>query len=263
MDPSIWDHVKELRKRLLISVAAVVILAVFVYVFSSFFIDKIIFGLLSDDFVTFRWLCKLSALLDMPSLCWKQQVPFSLINTEVSGQFRYHIMISLLWGIILAFPFILYQFWIFLKPALFEHELKVIRRSFFWMFILFLLGVVFSYFVLIPFTLQFLLNYQMSSEIKNMVTLHSFFSTVFSLIFWMGLSFEIPWVMFIFAKVGLLSYESMKKYRAFVFVIVLIIAGIITPTTDMFTQFLVTLPLYGLFEIGLYVMKRQARKANI
>ncbi|MCX7697426.1 MAG: twin-arginine translocase subunit TatC [Bacteroidales bacterium] len=259
MEERFSEHLVELRKRLIYMIISVVLTAVFVFLYPSFFVDHLLLGLLSQDFPTYRFLCWLGSALTLNDLCL-QNPSFSLINTELSGQFRYHILISLVWGIILSFPFILYQLWLFIKPALYEHEIKAVRRSLSWMILFFVVGILFGYYILIPFTIQFLLHYQMSNQIQNMITIGSYFTTLGILLFWMGLSFEIPWLMYLLGRIGIVTFEGLKSYRAYIFVIILIIAGIITPTTDIFTQLLVGLPLYGLFELGLFLVRKNERK---
>lgn len=259
MEERFSEHLAELRKRIIYIIIVVLSVAVFVFIYPTIFVDKLLFGLLSQDFPTYRLLCLLGEKWEMDYLCLNE-TNFPLINTELSGQFRYHILISIIWSIILSFPFILYQLWLFVKPALYPHEIKAIRKSFFWMMLFFLAGILFAYFILIPFTIQFLVHYQMSTHVQNMITIGSYFSTLGILLLWMGLSFEIPWVMYLLGKIGILTYEGLKPLRAYILIIVLIIAGIITPTTDAFTQLLVGIPLYGLFELGLWLVRRNEKR---
>lgn len=259
MEERFGEHFAELRKRLIYIILLIVSIAVIVFIYPSIFVDKLLLSLLSRDFPTYRLLCLLGERWKMNSLCWTE-THFVLINTELSGQFRYHILISLIWGFIFSFPFTLYQLWLFVKPALYPHEIKIIRRSFFWMLLFFVSGLLFGYFILIPFTIQFLAHYQMSTYVQNMITIGSYFSTMGILLLWMGLSFEIPWILYLLGKMGIVTYHGLKSYRAYVLIIIMIIAGIITPTTDIFTQLLVGLPLYGLFELGLLLVRKNEKR---
>jgi sec-independent protein translocase protein TatC len=255
---SFWDHLEELRKRLIRSVLAWVALSVLAFTQRDIIFDKIILAPKDGTFITYRWLCQLGELLNVDSLCMKT-LSIHLINYNLSGQFMTHMTISMVVGLILAVPYLFYQIWAFIKPALYEKERKYASKAVFVMSALFMLGITFAYFFMVPWTLNFLGTYQVSSSVANQIALDSYISTVVSVVFSVGLVFELPVVVFVLAKIGILSPSFLKKNRKYAFVIVLIVAAIITPP-DVFSQMMVTLPLWILYEASIIVASRVAPK---
>lgn len=255
---SFWDHLEELRKRLIRSVLAWVSLSVLAFTQRDIIFDKIILAPKDGTFITYRWLCSLGELLHVDSLCMKS-LSIQLINYNLSGQFMTHMTISMVVGLILAVPYLFYQIWAFIKPALYEKERKYASKAVFVMSALFMLGITFAYYFMVPWTLNFLGTYQVSSSVANQIALDSYISTVVSVVFSVGLVFELPVVVFVLAKIGILSPSFLKKNRKYAFVIVLILAAIITPP-DVFSQMMVTLPLWILYEASIIVASRVAPK---
>lgn len=251
---SFWDHLTELRKRLIRIVLAWLVMTVVTFVNSRFIFDKILLAPKDSSFITYKWLCKLGALIHVDSLCLPP-MSLSIINLNLSGQFMTDMTVSMFGGLILAFPIIIYQLWQFVMPALYVTERRYARQAVFIMSFLFIIGILFSYFFMVPWTLNFLGTYQVSSMVANQISLSSYISTVTSTILSVGVVFELPVVVYVLAKIGIITPEFLKKNRKYSFVIILIVAAIITPP-DVFSQLMVTLPLYSLYEISIIVAKR-------
>lgn len=255
---SFWDHLTELRKRLIRIVIAVIAMASLAFTQRNIIFDKIILAPKDGDFITFKWLCKLGDLIHVDSLCMTD-THIKLINFNLSGQFMTHMTISLVAGLILATPYIIWHLWQFIKPALFAKERRYAAVAVWIMSGLFLIGVLFSYYFMVPWTLNFLGTYQVSGNVENQISLSSYVSTVTSVILSVGVVFELPVVVYVLAKLGIMPASFLKKNRKYAFVIILIVAAIITPP-DVFSQVIVTIPLYSLYEISIIVAKRVSPK---
>jgi sec-independent protein translocase protein TatC len=253
---SFWDHLTELRKRLMRMILAWLVMTVVAFVNSRFIFDKILLAPKDTSFVTYKWLCKLGALIHVDSLCLPP-MSLSIINLNLSGQFMTDMTVSMFAGLILGSPFIIYQLWQFVMPALYVKERRYARQAVFVMSFLFMVGVLFSYYLMVPWTLNFLGTYQVSSLVANQISLSSYISTVTSTILSVGIVFELPVVVYVLAKIGIITADFLKKNRKYAFVIILIVAAIITPP-DVFSQLIVTIPLYSLYEISIVVAKRVA-----
>ncbi len=249
-----WEHLTELRSRLLRVIIAVLVLSVVAFIYSRFIFDKIILAPKSSDFITYRWLCSLGRFLHIDSLCL-QKMNIEIINLNLSGQFMTDMYISIFAGLLLATPYIFWEAWKFIKPALYVKEQRYARSAVFIMSGLFLIGVLFSYYFMVPWTLNFLGTYQVSSSVNNQISLSSYISTVISVILSVGVVFELPVVVYVLAKIGIMSSDFLKRNRKYAFVVVLIIAAIITPP-DVFSQIIVTMPLWLLYEVSILVAKR-------
>jgi len=253
-----WDHLEELRWHILRSLIAVVIIAVVAFSNRVFIFDYVILGPSTSDFITNRLLCMAGQWLNIDALCIKD-MKLQIINISMSGQFLTHMYISMVAGFILAFPYVLWETWRFIRPAMHENERKystggVIISSF-----LFLLGVLFSYFLIVPLTVNFLGTYQVSERVLNQISLTSYISTVVSVTFSVGVAFELPILVFFLTKIGILTSSFMIKKRKYMYVILLIVAAIITPP-DVFSQILVVIPLIGLYELSIAVAKSVEKK---
>jgi len=253
-DLGFWEHVEELRGRFIKSILAVAFFSIIAFFFKSFIFDTIILAPQSKNFITYKWLCELGNALKIDDIC-PESINFSLINIDLAGQFRWHIIISFVTGIIISFPFIFRQFWFFIKPALKPNELKYSRGMIFYINLLFIIGVLFGYFIIMPLTIMFLSNYTLSPHITNQITISSYISTTVVLPLSTGLIFEMPVLIYLLSKINLISYSFLKKYRKHAAVLILIIAAIITPSTDMFTMLIVAIPLYLLYELSLIIAK--------
>jgi sec-independent protein translocase protein TatC len=255
-----WDHLTELRSRLFKMIIAWFVMTVVAFIYSRYIFDEILLAPKESDFITYRWLCKLGQLIHVDTLCLPP-MKLSIVNLNLSGQFMTDMTVSMFAGLILGFPFIIYQLWQFIMPALYSKERRYARQAVFVMSFLFILGVLFSYYFMVPWTLNFLGTYQVSSMVVNQISLSSYISTVTSTILGVGVVFELPVVVYVLAKIGIITPALLKNNRKYAFVIILIIAAIITPP-DVFSQTIVTIPLYSLYEISILVAKRVAPKPD-
>ena len=264
-----WDHLTELRKRLIRMVLAWLVMTVVAFSYSRFIFDKILLAPKDSTFITYKWLCKLGNLLQTTTLGqWlhtdKLCLPpmsLSIVNLNLSGQFMTDMTVSMFAGLILAFPIIIFQLWQFVMPALYIKERRYARQAVFVMSFLFMVGVLFSYYFMVPWTLNFLGTYQVSSMVANQISLSSYISTVTTTILSVGVVFELPVVVYVLSKIGIVTPEFLKKNRKYSFVIILILAAIITPP-DVFSQLMVTIPLYSLYEVSILVSKRVSPKPD-
>lgn len=261
-DSSFWDHVDVLRKYLFRSIFAILIFSILAFFYKDFIFNKIILLPGNTDFFTYQAFCFIGQHLGIDGFCF-QPFKVSLINTEIGGQFRYHLMISLIVGLILSFPFMAYQLWMFVKPALSDKELKSSRGIIFYISLLFIFGVLFGYYLVAPLTINFLATYQLSSDIQNMITISSFISILTILTLSMGIVFELPVLIYFLTKIGLLSSHLLRKYRRHSIVVIAILAAFVTPSGDMFSMVLVGFPIWILFEISIYVSKSVERKKKL
>jgi sec-independent protein translocase protein TatC len=259
---SFWEHLEELRWHLIRMVIILVILAIAAFILRKFIFDVIILAPKEPDFISYRVLCAIGRLVSSDVLCIGTK-PLEIINIEMSGQFLVHIYVSMMVALVVAFPYLLWELWSFIRPALLPREKKYSRGVVFFSTVLFIIGMVFSYFLIVPLTINFFSSYQVSASVSNTITLNSYISTVVSLTLATGLVFELPIVVFFLTKVGILTPSFMKKNRKYVLVILLTIAAIITPP-DIFSQILVTIPLMGLYEFSIFISskiyKKQAEK---
>lgn len=249
-----WEHLTELRTRLFRMILAWFAFTILAFVYSRFIFDKILLAPKESSFITYKWLCQLGKLIHVDTLCLPP-MKLSIINFNLSGQFMTDMTVSMFAGLIIGFPFIIYQLWQFIMPALYVKERRYARRAVFVMSFLFILGVLFSYYFMVPWTLNFLGTYQVSSMVVNQISLSSYISTVTSTILGVGIVFELPVVVYVLAKIGIITPALLKNNRKYAFVIILIVAAIITPP-DVFSQMIVTIPLYALYEISVFVAIR-------
>lgn len=262
-DLTFWGHLDILRKYLFRSIIAIFVLAIVAFFYKDFIFNTIILLPSDTKFITYRAFCKIGTLLNIDGLCF-QPFKLELINTEIGGQFRYHLLISTIAGIIIAFPYIAWQMWLFIKPALKEKELKSSRGIIAYISGLFLFGVLFGYFLISPLSINFLATYELSSNIKNLISIDSYISILTILTLAMGIVFELPVLIYFLTKIGLLSSSFLRKYRKHTIVIIAILAAFITPSGDAFTMTIVALPIWILFEISIFVSKKvEKNRKNI
>jgi len=252
---SFFQHIDALRGHLFRSAIAVFSLAVIVFLNKTFIFDTILFGPKRADFITYRIMSYLAVKWDMPSL--KMVVPqFKVMSQTLAGQFMAHIQISLTLGLMLAIPFVFWEFWRFISPALYPTERKAASGIVGYATLLFLIGAAFGYYFLTPFSISFLADYHVSDEVIVMPTLDEYIDFVTSMVLVTGLAFELPIIMFFLGKIGIITAKFLRDYRNYAIVIVLVLSAIITPSVDMFTQFLVAIPLYALYELSILVVSR-------
>ena len=257
------EHLEALRWHIVRSAVAVILIGVIAFIFKKIVFDVIILGPSDSDFVVSRWLCHLgkNSFLHTNALCINSD-PIQLQNIQMAGQFMAHIKISLIAGLVLAFPYIFYEFWRFVRPALYSNELTIARGAVLAISSLFFIGVGFGYFIICPLSINFLYNYHVSDLAENNIQLMSYVSLVASICLAAGVMFELPVIVLFFSKIGLLTPEFLKKYRRHAFVIILVVAAIITPP-DVFSQILVSLPLLLLYEVSIGISKRVVKKMNM
>ena len=249
---SFWDHLDILRASL-VKIAAVT--AVFAVV--AFFFKEALFSVIlapkDADFITYRWLYFFSGWVTDEQA---QDFYVKLINTGLAQQFMIHMKVAMCTGVLCASPYILYQLFRFVSPALYANERKYVVRVVGYGYIMFMVGVRISYFLIFPLTFRFLGTYQVSDQVENMISLQSYISTLLMMSLAMGIVFEIPILSWLFAKLGFISADFMRRYRRHAVVIILVVAAIITPTSDVFTLLLVSLPMWLLYEVSILIVKR-------
>ena len=255
---SFLQHLEELRWHIVRSVAAIVIMSIVAFIFKDFLFNGVILAPRNPEFFTNRVLCHLGDLLNTTLLCINTK-PFNLININMSGQFSTHVTVSVIAGIVMAFPFIVWEFWSFFKPALLSNEKKYAGVAVVSASILFFIGVGFGYYMIVPFSLSFLGSYEVSSEIVNQINVMSYIKTVAQIALASGLIFELPIVAFFLTKIGLISPTFMKTYRKHAIVVIFIIGAIITPP-DIMSQTLVSIPLIGLYEFSILISSGVVRR---
>ncbi|NCA75497.1 MAG: twin-arginine translocase subunit TatC [Alphaproteobacteria bacterium] len=250
-----WDHLDELRATLWHIIIAILITSILAFTFKEILFDRIILAPKSPDFITYRILCKIGAWLSLQSLCITPE-KFELININLAGQFTSHMNISLITGLILAIPYALWELWRFIKPGLTPDEVMAARGGVIVTSILFLTGVLFSYFVVAPLMINFLGGYMVSASVSNQIALTSYVSAITMMTLLMGLLFELPVLVLFLTRIGILTPSFLRKYRKHTAIAILIISGIITPSPDIFSQLIVAVPLYALFEFSVAISSR-------
>jgi sec-independent protein translocase protein TatC len=258
-DMTFLEHLEELRWHLIRSAVAVIIMAILAFIYKRIVFDVIIMGPSSHEFLTNRLFCRLGQAMDIPRLCMNTK-PIMLQSIEMAGQFTTHIKVSLITGLIVASPYVFYEFWKFVRPALYTKERRAASGAVLVVSFLFITGLLFGYFVMCPLTVNFLLSYRVSDLALNNIKLMSYVSTVTGIGMTSGIIFELPAVMYFLTKIGLVTPDFLKQYRKHAIVVILIVAGIITPSPDVFSQVLVAFPLYFLYEISIVVSRRVVRK---
>lgn len=260
---SFLDHLEELRWHLIRATLSVVILAMIAFLFRHFIFDVIIFGPKKMDFPTYRFFCDIAQFFGTTSDFCSTELPFIIQSRTMAGQFSAHIWTSIWAGLIIAFPYILYELWKFISPGLYENERKNARGFILVASMLFFIGVLFGYYVVAPLSINFLGSYQVSTEVHNEIDLDSYVGTLRASVIACGLIFELPILIFFLTKIGLVTPEIMKKYRKIALVVVLILAAVITPP-DVTSQIVVTIPILILYQISIYisgwVLKQEAKR---
>lgn len=255
---SFLDHLEELRWRLIRSVLGIFVAAIVAFIFKDIIFDQIILAPKNPSFWTNRMFCKLAEFVDTPALCINQS-PLEIISMQMAGQFNMHMWVSLIFGLIIAFPYVFYEFWSFIAPALKSKERKYANGAIFFSSFLFLTGVVFGFYMIVPLTVNFLGSYSVSSEVTNTINITSYISTLTSVVLASGAIFELPIVVYFLTKIGLLTPEFMKKYRRHSIVVIFILSAIITPP-DVFSQTLVAIPLILLYEVSIFISRSVVRQ---
>ncbi len=247
-----WEHLDELRKVLFRSAIVIVALMAGIFMAKDFVFDKVVFAPINSDFALYKLIDKVLVMMGMPTL---PEFKLSLINIDLSAQFFIHISTTFYFALVLSVPFIVYQLWKFVSPALYDNEKRAAKGAFAFAGVLFLLGVLVGYYLIFPLTLRFLGTYQVSLVVANQISLQSYISMFTWLILIMGVVFEMPSLAVILSRIGILTKSFLKKYRRHAFIVMLVLAAFITPSGDPFTLMAVGLPLYGLYELSILVCR--------
>ena len=257
---SFIEHLEELRWHLIRSVIAILVGAIVFFVYVREIVDQILLAPAKDDFLTYDIFCRLSHLLGLGDSICLSGVKVSFLSTELTGQFISSFTISFIGGFVLAFPYVFYEFWQFVKPALSEKEKKNTSGLIFWVSLLFFMGVAFGYYVLTPFMINFYFSYSLSPLIEIKPTFSDYLENFIYTTVGIGVLFQMPLLVMILARIGIVTGSFLRKYRRHAFVIIIIAAAIITPSTDPFSLAIVTIPLYLLFEASIIVASRIDRR---
>ena len=266
---SFLEHLEELRWHIIRSLLAIVIMMIVAFIFKNLLFDKIVLAPKNPDFISNRLFCEFGHFLARyihfknPDILCINTKPPNLISIKMAGQITTHITVALVTGLIVAFPFVIREFWNFFKPALHSNEAKHARGAVLASSLLFFTGVLFGYFLLAPLSIHFLSNYQISADVVNQINVRSFIGTLTSICLATGLVFELPIVAFFLTKIGVITPDFMRKYRKHSIVVIFIVSAIITPP-DIFSQTLVAIPLLILYEVSIFisarVMKQKAKE---
>jgi sec-independent protein translocase protein TatC len=251
---SFLDHLEELRWLLVRSTTAVIIMACVTYFISDYLFDVIIFGPTRPSFFTYTFFCDLSHRLGFAESICITEMPFIIQNTEMEGQVNIFVWMCVLAGFILSFPYILWEVWKFIGPALYEKEKKNAKFFIFTSSLLFFLGVLFGYFVVIPMSVNFVATFTVSDVVKNQFTLDSYIGMVKTSILASGLFFELPIIIYFLTKLGLVTPQFLRKYWKYAVVIILIVAAIVTPP-DVVSQTIVAIPMLLIYEVSILISK--------
>jgi sec-independent protein translocase protein TatC len=246
------EHVEQLRWHVVRSVVALIIAAIFAWINISWIFDNIILGPAKEDFISYKLLCQLSHILNTDVLCMNA-FDIAFQNTQLTGQFMTSFSVALTAGFIIAFPYILWEIWRFVKPALKPVERKKANGLVFWCSVLFLLGILFAYYVVAPFTINFFATFQLSEQFQNIITISSYYDTMLDLIVGMGIVFQLPILMYFLGKIGIVNAHFLRDKRRYAIVIIMFIAAIITPP-DWLSIWLVALPLILLYELSILLI---------
>lgn len=259
---SFLDHLEDLRWHLIRITVGVLICATVAFIFSGFVFEHIIFAPKRMDFPTYKWLCQASQFLGINDTTFcATEFPFKIQSRQMAGQFSADIWTSIFTGFVLAFPYVIYQFWSFISPGLRANERRYSRGFIFSASALFFLGVLFGYYIVTPLSINFLANYTISPVVSNEFDLSSYISTVRSSCLASGFVFELPIIVYFLTKIGLVTPKIMKKYRKFALVLVLILSAIITPP-DLASQIIVAIPILILYQVSIFISKVVLKNQN-
>lgn len=258
------DHLEDLRWVLVRSAIAVLIAACVAFYFSNIVFDDIIFGPIDPNFYTYRVLCDLSHQFGLDDSMCIGKMDFIIQNTDVEGQVSMLVWICIVTGFILSFPYILYELWKFISPALYENERKNAKYFISIASLLFFLGVLFGYFIVVPMSVNFFATFKVSEIIQNEFNVNSYMGMLKTSVIASGLYFELPIIIYFLTKLGLVTADFLRKYRRYAIVIILIIAAVVTPP-DVVSQVIIAIPMLLIYEgcivMSKYVAKKE--KANV
>ncbi|MBT9485518.1 twin-arginine translocase subunit TatC [Sediminibacterium sp.] len=259
---SFIDHLEELRGHIIRSVISILVMALVIFIYRNWIFDNIIVGPINKDFVSYKALCDFSHWLKIGDALCMPPVEVTMQSTTFGGQFLSTISMAIVGGIIMAFPYIFWEFWRFVKPALKEKEVKNTRFIIFWVSFFFFCGAAFGYFLLGPFTFNFLAGFQLGTE--NMIvtrpTFSDYLDNLTNIILGCGLAFELPVLAYILTQIGIITPSFLRATRKYAVVIILIVAAFITPSPDWMSQLIVFIPLFLLYELSILVSAKVFKK---
>jgi sec-independent protein translocase protein TatC len=255
---SFIDHLEVLRWHIVRSAIALVIAAIGIFIFIDWIFDHIIYAPAREDFITYSGLCNLGHKLHLGNSLCMPPVKISLLINTVSGSFTSAIDICFMGGLIIAFPYLFWELWRFVKPALSPKELKYARGSIGWVSLCFFAGGAFGYFLLAPFTFNFLASFKLGTMAVStyLPSLEDYIDTLVNIILGCGIAFELPVLAYVLSKLGLITPQFLKTYRKYAYVLILVVAAVITPSPDWTSQTIVAIPLILLYEISIFISKR-------
>lgn len=256
---SFLQHLEELRWHLIRSTLAVLVLAVIAFIAKDFIFNTILFAPKEPDFITYRVFCNIAQYFGLDESVCVTEIPFRIQNRTMAGQFNAHIWTAITAGIIVAFPYILYEMWKFIVPALKDNEKKNSQLFISIASVLFFLGVLFGYYIISPLSINFLANYRVSAEVHNDIDIGSYMGLIRTSALACGVVFELPIIIFILTKIGLVTPDTLKQYRKFAIVGILILSAIITPP-DIASQVIVAIPILILYEMSIVISRIVLRK---
>jgi len=260
VEMSFIDHLEELRWHIIRCVIAIIVGAIVIFIFINDVVDKILFAPAKPDFVSAQWFCNIGKKLGMGNALCFGDVNVKFQETAMTGQFISSFTVAFVGGFIVAFPYVFWEFWKFVKPALTPKELKKTRGVIFWVSFLFFLGVAFGYYVLTPFMVNFYFTYKLSDLIEIRPLFSDYLENLIYTTVGIGVLFQMPLLVMVLTRIGIVTAAFLKKYRRHAFLIILILAAIITPTTDPFSLGIVTIPLYLLYEASIIIASRINRE---
>lgn len=248
---SLMDHVEDLRWHLIRSVSVVLILSVICYFNIEWIFNNILLAPTREDFISYKAFCMAGTFIHTQALCF-DSFSIKFQNTELAGQFMMSFTVSFVIGFIVSFPYVIWELWCFIKPALSAKEISRARGIVFWMTLLFFSGVLFAYYVIVPFTINFFASYQLSPQFENIITISNYYDTLSDMVLGMGIVFELPVLVYFLSRLGLLTPQTMKQYNKFAILIIFVVAAVITPP-DWLSIWLVAIPLTLLYRISILV----------
>lgn len=262
---SFLQHLEEFRWHLVRSAAVIALFAITAFCLNDFIFDTVIFGPLRQDFISYKVLCELGHKIGAGDVMCMTIKPAHLQTLSASEQFFNHMWISFLCGIILGFPFVLWEFWKFVRPALKNKEIGPVKIFVVIASVLFLIGIFFGYFLLFPMSYNFLINYQVSSSgiVQTQNTFDDYISLISTMTLVAGIIFEMPILVYFLTRMTLLTPQFMRKYRKHAVIIILIAAAVITPSPDVTSQMVVAIPMYLLYELSVFVSAWVIKKHNL
>jgi sec-independent protein translocase protein TatC len=253
---SFIDHLEVLRWHIIRAVLAVVVGAILVMIYANEIVDKVLMAPTRPDFISSRWLCTVGHKIGIGETLCFPPVDAKFLENQMTGQFISFFTVGFVGGFIIAFPYVFWEFWRFVKPALSQNEVKKTRGVLFWVSFLFFLGVLFGYYILTPFMVNFYFNFKLSPQIVIMPSFSDYMENLIYTTVGIGILFQMPLLVMVLARIGIVTAKFLRKYRRHAFVIIITAAAIITPSTDPFSLTIVTIPLYALYEASIIVASR-------